>query len=254
MNKWVCKRCNRERTDKPNKNEICNKDGCKGRFLHFARCKVCGEWFPTNGATVCGSCAERGFKRSHGRSVSVVCEYCGRSFQRPKANARGKKQFCNIECMRMYEKTRWVERKCIWCGKTFKIRKSTILSTNATGNYCSKECYDNAKHKEGSASWRDGFERIKRKHFGSSQFCAICGTTKNIHIHHIIPFRLTHDNGIDNLIPLCASHHAKVKWIWKPFIETFDNPNDAKPYIRLALCARQLETAKVLESIIHKRR
>jgi hypothetical protein len=252
MNKWICNRCGREYPGKPEKNEICNVDGCKGRFQLFATCKICGEWFNTHGATVCPSCADKGYKRSHGQSVTVKCAFCGREFQRPRANARGRKQFCNQACHRMYEQTLWIDRTCLWCGKSFKVRESSIRSTNATGHYCSRDCYEKSLHKEKSKYWRDGFERIKRKHFRGVQFCAICGTTKNIHIHHIIPFRFTQDNGLDNLIPLCRKHHTIVEHIWLPFIESFDNPEDAKPYVNNVLRSRQQATAAVLMDIMER--
>ena len=245
--KWVCNRCGDERFDKPKKNEVCS---CHGRYKHYITCKICGELFPTHGATVCGSCADKGFRRSHGSSVGVVCEYCGKEFRRPKANARGKRQFCNIECQRAYERSLWLERTCKECGTKFMIRESAIRSSNASGNYCCRECYNNAMHLEGAKQWRDGFERIKRKNFSGFKFCAICGTTKRIHIHHIIPYRLTKDNGLDNLIPLCIHHHATVEAIWKPFIESFENPNDAKPYVSCSLRARQQATAEVIAEIL----
>ena len=247
IEKWVCNRCGKERIDKPVKNEACS---CHGRFGHYIPCKICCEWFQTHGATVCPSCAEKGFKRSHGSSVGVVCEYCGKEFRRPKANARGKRQFCNIECQRAYERSLWLERTCKECGTKFMIRESAIRSSNASGNYCCRECYNKAMHLEGAKQWRDGFERIKRKNFSGFKFCAICGTTKRIHIHHIIPYRLTKDNGLDNLIPLCIHHHATVEAIWKPFIESFENPNDAKPYVSCSLRARQQATAEVIAEIL----
>lgn len=41
----------------------------------------------------------------------------------------------------------------------------------------------------------------------------MCGTNKNIQVHHIIPFRLTFNNNINNLIPLCTKHHKKIEYI-----------------------------------------
>lgn len=44
LQKWICKKCNFETTEKPdNKNSICDK--ChKGRFQVWNKCE-CGEWF-----------------------------------------------------------------------------------------------------------------------------------------------------------------------------------------------------------------
>jgi len=38
-----------------------------------------------------------------------------------------------------------------------------------------------------------------------------CNETENLHIHHIIPFRMTQDNSLDNLITLCQKHHKMVE-------------------------------------------
>jgi hypothetical protein len=48
-------------------------------------------------------------------------------------------------------------------------------------------------------------------------FCAVCGTTKRLQVHHIIPFRLTQDNSKANLVPLCVTHH---RWIETMFVDT----------------------------------
>ena len=253
MDKWICKRCGNVRQSKPRKNEICNLNGCKGRFQKYHVCKICGEWFLSHDATVCQKCAENGFRKSHGSSVGIICEECGKQFRRPIANAKGKKQFCSLKCLRTYEQRKWIDRTCRECGKTFRVLKSSIEKTNASGNYCSWNCYTKAQHIEGSHSWKGGFERIKRENFGGVQFCAICGTTKKIHIHHIIPFRYTHDNSIDNLIPLCASHHSQIEHIWLPFIQTFENPNNAKPYIQNVLRSRQKATLNIIKKLINER-
>ena len=250
MDKWICGRCGHEHDGKPAKNEICNVNGCKGRYRHFHSCQICGSWFPTRGRTVCPECAENGFDHSHGRSVEVVCMNCGEHFRRALANAKAKKQFCGIECQRAYERTLWTDRTCKQCGKHFRVRISSIEKSNATGNYCSRFCYDKAQHLEGSKSWKGGFGRVKRENFSGVQFCAVCGTTKKIHIHHIVPFRYTQDNRVENLIPLCAGHHSQVEQIWKPFFETFDNPAEAGPYVTSVLRARQRATMKRISRLI----
>lgn len=254
MEKWVCSKCGRISFDKPVKNETCQENGCKGRFQHFKTCKICGEWFCNHGATVCESCAEQGFKKKQGHSVILVCEYCGQEFKRPSANARGKKHFCNIACLRKYEQTKSVERTCLECGKSFTVKESTLRCSNSSGNYCSRTCYEKSLHIDGTVTYKGGFERVKREHFKGFKFCAVCGTTKNIHIHHIIPFRLTQDNGLDNLIPLCSSHHVKVEKAWRSFIDGFEEPEKAKKYVANILRTQQLVTAAVMMDVIEQRK
>ena len=241
--KWVCNRCGRERTDKPAKNEICNHDGCKGRFQRFASCKKCGEWFQApQGATVCVECGRQ--KRIG--SVDVVCAQCGRTFKRYNSNAKGKKQFCNKECQRKYEQSKMEIRTCKECGAVFQIRRSAIEHTNASGNFCSRECYHKNMRDERTTKYKGDFERVKRENFHGKQFCAICGTTKDIHIHHIIPYRLTHDNDISNLIPLCATHHAKLERATRRLVDTTNDLVAIKEMLNIMFRTRQQDTKNAI--------
>lgn len=106
----------------------------------------------------------------------------------------------------------------------------------------------NGNWKGGAKSYRGDFEKVKKQHFAGAQVCAICGTSKGIHIHHIIPYRLTKDNGTDNLIPLCRKHHKMVEHATLKFIELFDceGLETAKRYLNLLLRGYQFETAAVL--------
>lgn len=238
MKKWVCKRCGRIRYDKPIKNEICNKNRCKGRFQHFIECKKCGEWYQGEyGSASCPKCRP---KRSG--KVDLICAQCGKTFQRFAGNVRGKINFCDIKCMREYEKTKWESRICKQCGAKFKVYRSALNSSNATGNYCSRACYEQSMCKDGTTKRKGDFARVKREHFNGKQFCAICGTTKQIHIHHIIPYRMTHDNSVDNLVPLCASHHKKFENATLPFLNIVKDFDMAKTMLNIMIRTRQQDT------------
>jgi len=38
-----------------------------------------------------------------------------------------------------------------------------------------------------------------------------CNETKNLHVHHIVPHRISEDNSLDNLITLCPKHHRIIE-------------------------------------------
>jgi 5-methylcytosine-specific restriction endonuclease McrA len=40
--------------------------------------------------------------------------------------------------------------------------------------------------------------------------CKLCGATYPLECHHIIPFRRSLDNSVNNLVTLCHDCHAKV--------------------------------------------
>ena len=46
--------------------------------------------------------------------------------------------------------------------------------------------------------------------------CRICGSTKHLHIHHLIPWKISHSNEDLNLVTLCRKCHPKVEKVaWK---------------------------------------
>jgi len=99
---------------------------------------------------------------------------------------------------------------------------------------------------ERTTKYKGDFERVKREHFSGKQFCAICGITKKIHIHHIIPYRLTHDNSLDNLIPLCATHHVIMEKTTKRFVDNTQDYDAAKFMLNVMFRARQIETLNAI--------
>ena len=220
MEKWVCNRCGNTIYEKPYKNQTCNENGCKGRFRQYRKCE-CGEWFKTSAPNkrFCSeNCPE---KTKH--TVKVICHHCGKTFDKYISDTKGKiMMFCCVECYDKYRDSLRENRICKYCGKEFKVYKSSIRSSNATGDYCSRKCCDDAKIRDRPNRYGAGFSRAKKMYFSGVQFCAICGTTKKIQIHHIIPYRMTRDNSIGNLIPLCAKHHMQFEIASRPFLESMD--------------------------------
>ena len=134
------------------------------------------------------------------------CINCGKEWLDFRSNDRnGTKKYCSVKCLSKYAR---MERTCKNCGKKFSICKS-VLKTNATGNYCCRKCYIE-KMTTGVTKNKGGFRYLKDKLF-PVKFCAICGTFKNVHIHHIAAYRYSKDNAKRNLIPLCNSHHKIVE-------------------------------------------
>lgn len=168
-----------------------------------------------------------------GERVKRICKHCNKEFEilkcKLKTNASG--NFCCRECYNKYLKTLTGEKNknynriiynCDYCGKELKIIPAKFKDREK--HFCNKDCrskYHIGKFaNEKNGNWRGGhknrkgdFEAVKKKNFKNKQVCAICGSTKKIHIHHIIPFRYTEDNSLNNLIPLCNSCHRKVEII-----------------------------------------
>ena len=199
-----------------------------------------------------------------------VCKNCGKEFEVlksiEKTNASG--NFCCRDCYNEYLTTltgeknvryKRIEKQCPVCGKKlFVIPSKDKMYIN---NFCSFECRskyffnyvggDKSFHwKGGHANYRGNFDAVKREYFAKKQICALCGATKDIHIHHIIPFRYTQDNSKDNLIPLCRKHHRVVEIASNKFIEAVKDKDVAKKYLNILLRGKQWETkCNVLLSI-----
>lgn len=252
MEKWVCSKCGKEILRKPLKNEICNTDGCKGRYRHYKKCS-CGNWFEDFSycKQYCGdNCDNRRLKKP----IKLKCCYCGKEFSRYLSDIKKetKNHFCSNDCRKKFFTGDKEYRKCKYCGKEFAVLKSTLDKSNATGNYCTKQCYYNSMKIESDGSYA-GFRRAKKDFFSKQQFCAICGSTKNIHIHHIIPNRLTHDQSKGNLIPLCSYHHIQVEKITREFLKYFSKDYDtAKTLLNIILRAKQFETACVIKELFNE--
>ncbi len=238
------------------------------------------------------------------KSFLKKCIGCDNSFKTvPSAN----KKFCSKECRHIYKT---VKRECNFCKKDFRVFKSS-LKTNASGNFCSRDCYsshlktitgkDNKDYNRvekqcaycnkdisiiparaskdnccsvecrveyfrgkfaGSknGNWRGGhkkrkgnFEEIKNKYLKGVKFCSLCGTSKNIHIHHIVPFRYTEDNSLSNLIPLCSGCHRKVEIITWSVIDTDIDFDTLKTIMNYMLRDRQMQTYTMLRRLKNER-
>jgi len=129
------------------------------------------------------------------------CETCGKMHRNAK--------FCSVACKNASAVRE--QRCCKYCGSEFSVLAS-VLRSNASGNFCTRACYEKWLCRTGrtrgrGSQWRKARSETIRK----APFCAMCGTRHNLQVHHIIPFRLTQDNSQGNLVPLCVTHHRMVE-------------------------------------------
>lgn len=187
--------------------------------------------------------------------IPVVCDYCGNTFMRYAGNVKPttKLHFCDKECKNSYYKADVLERTCQYCGKIFTIYSSVVNDSNSSGNFCSSRCYWDSMKK--SRKFYAGFNEAKKKYFSGRQFCAVCGTTKNIQIHHIIPNRLTQDQRKQNLIPLCPLHHIRIERMTAELHELFNDDYDAEQWLlNNILRSRQMVTSYKLKEKTNERK
>jgi hypothetical protein len=49
--------------------------------------------------------------------------------------------------------------------------------------------------------------------------CEVCGWTRHVHVHHMLPMSCGGTNDPDNLVTLCANHHADAHAEMAQFVE-----------------------------------
>lgn len=161
-----------------------------------------------NKSIICKSCSskksgEKGLKTIRDNTVWKNCKGCNNKIQTYK-----KWNYCSKECS---HKSKITTRICKECNKEFEVLKST-LKTNASGNYCSRKCYENYMCDTDRTNGRGSqWKKIRNIAIKKAPFCAICGTARKLQVHHIIPYRYTNDNTQENLIPLCVKHHKTIE-------------------------------------------
>lgn len=236
VNKWICKKCGYETNEKPHKNQLCS---CGGRFRKSTRCALCGSWFYNDkGRKFCVKCSPI---KNRKQSVNLICDFCGKEYKNYFSNTKkNTHNFCSKECKTKYFAGDKIKRHCLYCGKEFEIYKCSLKS-NATGHYCSRECYANSMAIPREYNMRD-FRKAKKELFPKRQLCAICGTPRNVHIHHIIPNRITSDQSKENLIPLCAKHHLIVERHTRELLKDFTDYELLQYLLNCILRQRQSET------------
>jgi hypothetical protein len=51
--------------------------------------------------------------------------------------------------------------------------------------------------------------------------CQLCGSNKKLNAHHVIPWRVEHNDKMSNLITLCDSCHRRIEYKWWQYTPLF---------------------------------
>jgi hypothetical protein len=211
-----------------------------------------------NPAEVCVRCSNRR-KRPPGSPpvtpkarIIVSCEGCGVTFER--IPSQPSHRFCSRPC---YLASKRIERVCKECGKQFSVSSGRMgATTNSTANFCCRPCYNKWLCRTDSGPARgSGWHGARKEALRRNPFCAVCGRMSRLDVHHIIPYRLTKDNGQDNLVPLCRRHHKVVE---TAFLEIESAVGGdlitAKLVLRTQIKERQNATRFVLRELVLRAR
>lgn len=71
-------------------------------------------------------------------NTTAICPQCGKSFEYYKCHATQNRTFCSPQCFYLSVRKKWVEKICIVCGKTYRVRDS--IGKYAQRKSCSSKC------------------------------------------------------------------------------------------------------------------
>lgn len=171
--------------------------------------------------------------------IKLKCKTCGEKYQNSfskSINNRGK--FCSRKCYgnwrSKYRKGKnnpnWkggkIKTICKTCGK---ILYRMLCQIKDSGNFCSYGCSAKSRKGKNSHYWKGGISKGYQKHLIERQWdkirkqiykrdnyrCKICGVFNiRLNAHHIIPWRISHDDNLNNLITTCNKCHRKLEARW----------------------------------------
>ena len=176
-------------------------------------CADCGAEFNARkdtSPTVCKRCASiRGGRAMKGaqRAERKPCPVCGTPILLSRDYT-----YCSVRCRTSAKR---LDRTCKHCGQIFTVLMSAISGkTNASAHFCSRQCYEAwLCHGDRTSGRGSRWRAIRHEALRRQPYCALCGRLHGLQVHHIVPFRLTHDNNADNLIALCPRHHKLTEYL-----------------------------------------
>jgi hypothetical protein len=158
-----------------------------------------------------------------GGKIKRNCKICGKIFYIERYRINNKTGFvCSIKCSNKWQGRNKIKRICLICKNIFIINPGELK--HRTAKFCSIKCKQLYQRKENHPLWLGGrtprtnqseWINLREKIYKRDKYrCRICGKTKTtckLHVHHIIPYRVSADDKQNNLITLCASCHRKVE-------------------------------------------
>ncbi len=130
---------------------------------------------------------------------TLTCKFCKQNIIRWKYEVQQIKNTKNYVCKNCKSVNSKEKRTCPVCNKIFEVYKREKKVT------CSRSC-SNTHYRVGpnNGNWKDSVYRSTcfAKH---KRVCIVCGEDKIVAVHHFDENR--NNNNIENLIPMCPTHH-----------------------------------------------
>lgn len=150
----------------------------------------------------------------YGKSKALpacTCEQCGQSY-RPIGRSWSAARYCSRACLTASQ--RKPLPLCAMCGETCHKHGRRFCSPEckvawyrgpAVYNYLGGQ----AREHYASAFWLERARLVRER----DKVCQHCGAEssvgKELHVHHVVPWRISHDDAVENLVTLCPSCHKR---------------------------------------------
>jgi len=208
--------CSRECQSQHYKVRFAGKNNPNYQGAGIKHCIKCGKEFKSyqNNRKYCS------LECWYGEKIKKICENCGKEFETYRCY-KDRMRCCSVKCRgelqaKKYEEKR-IKKTCPICGFNFLVNQS-----NSFRICCSIRCLGLLRQQrfkgEGNPRWLGGtsayrgvdWDEVRLKVYKRDDFkCRICGEDNCLlHAHHIIPYRISKNNSLDNLITLCPKHHT----------------------------------------------
>jgi hypothetical protein len=147
----------------------------------------------------------------------MTCRWCA-------ARTVGNRKFCSQDCVRAWQSRNSVIKICECCEREFRVP----YNKRNKRRYCSWACFGahyNTTYQRGELNgrWRGGralsygpgWKKIKALVRERDTVCQGCGKTpeengRALDVHHVVPYRFSRDNSLQNLVAYCRSCHMRA--------------------------------------------
>ena len=178
-------------------------------------CQVCKKEFNTFPSVIksgngkfCSRSCYYSYKKSNKTGKILECPVCKKSFYADPSHIRKNRKYCSQRCSSTASIGRKIVRTQTWKDNISANHHdiSGLKNPNWKGGISKEETkYHNKYWKQFKAFKESVFERDNYK-------CKNCGSTKNLHAHHIIPRKVLKSAEFirANGVTLCSSCHKKT--------------------------------------------
>jgi HNH endonuclease len=113
-----------------------------------------------------------------------------------------------------------IDVQCVVCGVTFKAQQCHLPRKKCCSVRCGRISKARTTSGEGSHFWKGGVAHRNCAEFQNNRLialerdgykCVRCGSSDEVDIHHIVPYRKSKDHSVSNMETLCKKHHAEAE-------------------------------------------